>query len=154
MIKNITSNIKPQKTIMEIEDILSKFGAGGVYKEFDSDGNVNQLMFYLNHKGQKIPFKMPMLIDKAKEVIKKAAHSGKIQKKYLQEPALTEKAQSVGWRVIKDWIHSQLSLLEIQFAEPLQIFLPYAYNGVTNETVYEQIEKQKSKFLALENKSE
>ena len=137
---------------MEIESILAKFGAGGIYKEFDSEGRVNSLMFYLMHKGQKIPFKMPMKVEKARNIIKISVEERKLQRKFLDEPLRTEKAYMVGWRIIKDWIHSQLSLLEMEFAEPLQIFLPYAYNPVEDKTMYEKFEENKDKFLALEEK--
>lgn len=153
VVRNITTSIKSEKTLMEIEGILAKFGARGIYKEFDSEGNVNLLMFYIVHKGQKIPFKMPMNIEKARKIIKLAVDERKLQRKFLEEPLRTEKAYMVGWRIIKDWIHSQMSLLEMEFAEPLQIFLSYAYNPVEDKTMYEKFEENKDKFLALENSS-
>ena len=56
----------------------------------------------------------------------------------------------VAWRIIKDWIDSQLSLLEMNFADAVQIFLPYAYNPVENKTMYEKFLDNKEEYLALE----
>ena len=146
-IKNITSTIKPEKTIMEIEQILAKFGAKAILKEYD-DGNVSSISFYiLSEKGEKIPFRLPMNLEKARAVIIKAVDERKLTSKFKNEPYRTEKARIVGWRVIKDWIHSQLSLLEIEFANPIELFLPYLYNPQTGKTLFELFILNKGNFL-------
>ncbi|GAG95531.1 unnamed protein product, partial [marine sediment metagenome] len=35
----------------------------------------------------------------------------------------------VAWRIIKDWTHAQLSLIASGQAQPLEIFLPYMFDG-------------------------
>jgi len=57
----------------------------------------------------------------------------------------------VGWRIIKDWVHSQLSLFEMNYADAVEIFLPYAYDIKTNKTIYEKMLDNKLKVLALEH---
>lgn len=148
-IKNITSMIKPEKTIMEIERILIDFGARGILKEY-SGKRVDSLSFYIERDGQKIPFKMPMKIESARRMVEKAVNDRKLPNKFKNEPFRTEKAESVGWRVIKDWIHSQLSLIEIQFADPIELLLAYVYDSKTNKTFFEKI--QKNPQMLLDNK--
>lgn len=136
---------------MEIEQILVKFGAQGIYKEYQGS-KISALMFYLIKDNQKIPFKIPMSVDKARGVMIKIVQSGKLPRKYAQEPLRTEQGERVAWRIIKDWIDSQLSLLEMQFAEAVEILLPYAYNAVEEKTMYQMFQEHKDRFIALENK--
>jgi hypothetical protein len=58
----------------------------------------------------------------------------------------------VVWRIIKDWLYSQFSLIEIGQAKAQQIFLPYYYDG--RKTFYERIEKGGFGALQLESKSD
>jgi len=148
-VRNYTTKIATEKTIMEIETILVKFGAGGIYKEYIGR-KINSIMFYIEYKGQKIPFKIPLSIEKTRTIISKAVNEGKLPKRFLQEPLRSEQGEMVAWRIIKDWIDSQLSLLEMNFADAVQIFLPYAYNPVENKTMYEKFLDNKEEYLALE----
>jgi len=148
-VRNYTTEIRVEKTILEIEQILIKFGAQGIYKEY-SGSRLCGIMFYLNHAGQKIPFKIPMTLEKTRPIIQKAVQEGKLPQRYLQEPLRTEQGERVAWRCIKDWIDSQLSLMEMEFADAIEILLPYAYNVVENKTMYQKFMEHKDKYLALE----
>ena len=148
-VKNITSTIKPEKSIMEIEQILAKFGATKILKDYEGE-RVIALSFCIQiPDGTEIPFRLPMKIEKARTIIEGAVEERKLPKKFLCEPYRTDKAMIVGWRIIKDWIHSQLSLLEIQYANPVEIFLPYAWDPKTNKTLYQKIEDKKFSNLAI-----
>lgn len=150
-VRNYTTQIQVEKTIMEIEGILIKFGALGIYKEY-AGSKISSIVFFLIHKGDKIPFKIPMTIEKTRTIITKAVNEGKLPRRYLQEPLRTEQGERVAWRIIKDWIDSQLSLLEMQFADAIEILLPYAYNMVENKTMYQKFMDKKEDFIALEDK--
>jgi len=152
-VKNYTTEIKIEKTLMEIENILIKFGAQGIYKEYKGN-KINSLMFFLIKDNQKIPFKIPMNIEKTRTIVVSAVHEGKLSKKYLEEPLRSDQGERIAWRIIKDWIDSQLSLLEMQFAEATEIFLPYAYNMLEEKTMYQKFVENKEKYLSLEYKEE
>ena len=152
-IRNYTTQIPVDKTIMEIENILLKFGANGIYKEYVGS-KISSLVFYLERDGQKIPFKIPSSVEKSRKVIMKAVEEKKLPRKFYDEPFRTEQGERVTWRIIKDWIDSQLSLLEIHFADAVEILLPYAYNPVENKTMYQMFMEHKKEYLALEDKQE
>ena len=151
--KNYTTSIKVEKTIMEIEQILVKFKAQGIYKEYVGE-RISALMFFIVKDGQKIPFKIPVCVDKARNIITRLVNAKKLPRRYLAEPLRTEQGERVSWRIIKDWIFSQLSMIEIEYADPVEIFLPYAYDSVNDKTVYQKFVEQKEKFIALEHKEE
>jgi hypothetical protein len=148
-IMNYTTQVNAEKTIMEIEQILIKFGASGVFKEYKGQ-KVSGIMFFLVKDNQKIPFKIPMNIEKARSIVLKLVKDKKLAGKYLTEPLRSEQGERITFRVIKDWLHAQLSLMEIEFADPVEIFLPYAYNMVEDKTMYQKFLENKEKYLALE----
>jgi len=152
-VRNYTTSIQVEKTIMEIEQILVKFGAKGIYKDYQG-AKISGIMFFLLKDNQKIPFKIPMSIEKTRTIITKAVNEGKLPRRYLQEPLRSEQGERVAWRIIKDWIDSQLSLLEMQFADAIEILLPYAYNVVENKTMYQKFIEKKEQYLALEQQDE
>ena len=151
VIRNYTTQIEVEKTIMEIEKILIKFKAQGIYKEYEGS-RIKSIMFFLLQDGQKIPFKIPMSLEKSRTIISKIVHEGKLPSRFLNEPLRTEQGERVAWRVIKDWIDSQLSLLEMEFADAIEILLPYAYNVVEDKTMYQKFIEHKEQYLALEDK--
>lgn len=146
-VRNITTNIAPEKTIMEIEQILARFGAKAILKQYEGRYPIG-ICFQLETENGLIPFKLPMKIEQVRMIIEQAVKERKLTKKYKQEPLRTEKALMVGWRIIKDWIHSQLSLIEMNYAQAIEIFLPYIYDNKTDQTFYEKIE-QSDFLLAL-----
>lgn len=152
-VRNYTTQIPTNKTVMEIEQILIKFGAQGIYKDYQGS-KLSGIMFYLVKDNQKIPFKIPMSIEKTRTIITKAVQEGKLPRKFLQEPLRSEQGERVAWRIIKDWVDSQLSLLEMQFAEAIEILLPYAYNVVEQKTMYQKFIEKKEDYLALEHKED
>lgn len=151
-IRNYTTGIKVEKTIMEIELILVKFDAKGIYKEYEGS-RISALMFFMIKDNQKIPFKIPVSIEKARTVVVKAVKEKKLPQRYLNESLRTEQGERIVWRIIKDWIDSQLSLMEINFADATEIFLPYVYDAVENKTLYQKFMDNKERFIAVEDKT-
>lgn len=148
-LKNYTTSISVEKTIGEIEIILSKHGASHIFKMYDK-GIPKALAFKMMVKEQEIAFKLPMEEEKILIVFKNAVHRGELQKRYFND---IEQARKTGWRIIKDWVDSQMALLEINLVKFEEIFLPYMYDVNTDETLFQKLEK-KNFNLMLENKSE
>jgi len=151
--RNYTTKIPTEKTILEIESILIKFGAGGIMKEYQGS-RVSAIIFYITYDNQKIPFKIPMSLEKSRKVIIDLVNEGKLPRKFLNEPLRSQQGERVTWRIIKDWIDSQLSLLELNFAESIEILLPYIYNQESKQTIYQMFMQNKSKFLSLDKPAE
>lgn len=147
-VRNYTTKINVEKTIGEVEVILVKFGAGGIMKEYKGS-KVDALMFYLEKGGQKIPFKIPMSLEKSRRIVENAVKEGKLPRRYLSEPLRSEQGERIAWRVIKDWIDSQLSLMEMNFAEPIEILLPYVYDQLQKQTLYDKFNENMNRFIAL-----
>lgn len=149
-IKNWSTKIPIEKTIMEIESILSKHGATHIFKMYDSKGSPTALAFKTMYKDNEISFKLPMELDKIKIVFKNQASKGNLPKRLWDNE---EQCKRTGWRIIKDWIDSQMALIEINVVRFEEIFLPYMYDSKTNETLFEKLDK-KNFNLQLEYKGD
>ena len=132
--KNYTTDISADRSILEIEKFLTLFGAGAIIKEYTPDGKVHSLMFKLQNDA----FKLPANVNGVKEILYKSSrstHSGDGAKRR------EERSYRVAWRIIKDWTHAQLSLIASGQAQPQEIFLPYMFDG--KRTLFQKYESEK-----------
>ncbi len=139
-ILNYTTQIAAEKTITEIQKKLARAGASAVLSEYDSDGVLNALSFRLEHNGQQVYFRLPAQIEKIYVLLQRQGVSRKLR--------TMEQASRVSWRIIKDWIEAQLALVEADQAEMIEVFLPYAQNPNTGNTLYH--DAKDSGFAMLE----
>lgn len=128
-LKNYTTGIAAEKSIAEIEALLAKFGATTIQKNYMSDGKVTALAFMLGDKGYKLPVNSEG-VNKILTKDKRSYHSRDNRVKH------EEQAYRTAWRIIKDWLHAQLSIIASGQAQPDQVLLPYQYDGT--QTLYER----------------
>jgi len=138
-IKNFTTSIKIEKTISEIELILTRHGATHIFKMYSNDGVPIALAFKCLIKNDLISFKLPMEEQKVLQVFKNGVHNGELPKRYWDD---LDQARRTGWRIIKDWISSQMALIEINIVKFEEIFLPYMYNENLGKTMFELLEEK------------
>jgi hypothetical protein len=150
-LKNYTTSISVEKTMMEIEGILAKNGATHIYKMYNNKGVPVALAFKAVVADQMIAFKLPMEEEKILVVFKNAVHKKELPSKYFND---MDQARRTGWRIIKDWISAQMALLEIRVAKFEEIFLPYMYDERQDKTLYQIMAEQKFKMPQLEYKGE
>lgn len=149
-IKNYTTKIAVEKTISEIEVILSKHGAKKILKDYDGGGNVCGISFMVEVSGGSIPFKLPIDLKAWVSLINRAVDEGKLTKRFMHD---ADQGRRVGWRVIKDWIDAQLAIVETQTVTIEQVFLPYAFDVRSDKTLYEKFLNKREEFIALEKPS-
>ena len=125
-LKNYTTSVPVERSIAEIEKYLVMFGASHVMKEYLSDGRVLSLSFKFENNGYKLPI-----------------NSEGISKIMYKKGSLTQTQQAhcerVAWRLIKDWVHAQLSIIVAGQAKPDEVLLPYLWDG--KRTLYESYKK-------------
>jgi len=157
-ILNYTTTIPVEKTISEIEKMLSQSGATKILKEYDTQGNTTSMSFKIMTEKGELPFKLPMKSEAVLQVLKDQSGTYKNttygQKRIVpKSKANKEQADRVGWRIIKDWLEAQLALFFLQMVKIEEIFLPYMYNDKTGETMFQILENKNFKFQ-LENKGD
>ena len=142
-LKNYTSSVPVENTISRIEQALAKAGASGISKDF-KEGKITALCFSIVlfcPTGRQISIRLP--------VDSEAVYS--ILKKEIKRPRpgtlnnLKGQAERTAWKLMQDWVEVQISLIKMQQADFMQVFLPYVWDG--RQTFYHAL-KEKN-FLAL-----
>ena len=121
-LKNYSTSIPAEKTISEIEKMLAGLGATTVIKEYLEDETVHLLAFKVNQMN----YKLPVNVKGVYQVMFGGKHC------YHGRDSMKNREQQsyrVAWRIIKDWLHAQFSLIISGQAEPEQVLFPYAYDG-------------------------
>ncbi len=127
-IKNYTTKVPASRSIQEIQDTLVSHGAIGVLMEYEQGtGRIKALKFLLELKDKKIPFQLPVDWRKFQAVLRQQNVKRSDDQDYCYR---------VAWRVVRDWIMSQMALFETEMVTIPQIFLPYAVTP-SGQTLYE-----------------
>lgn len=141
-IKNFSTEIPVSRTIAEIEKMLTKYGATHIMKEYDGELPI-MLVFAINTGHGQMGVRLPIHPDRVLSVFKLQVNNGLLSHKYWDGDWAKEQSHRVAWRIIKDWLDAQLTLLNIEMVKIEEIFLPYVYNDKLQMTVYEMLEKNK-----------
>lgn len=128
-IKNYTTTINANKTIREIQEILSKHGANAIMTEYNN-GEVIGLSFKIMTPRGEMGVRLPANTDRVLQVLRNQ------RKKNNQVKDTMEQATKTAWRIIKDWIDAQMAILETEMVEMEEIFLPYMINN-DGQTLYQ-----------------
>lgn len=128
-LKNSFGKSPVSNMLNEIQKSLIRVGAIGMNYKFDNVGKIIGLAFGLNINGKPVGFTLPIHIDKVKSVLKKDQNKRWDDDDYVYR---------VAWACMRDWVVAQMTMLETEMVDPLQVFLPYAQDK-TGKTVYENI---------------
>lgn len=125
ILKNYTSDVPASRTIARIEELLAKAGVNGVNKVFLS-GRVASLTFSVTLPQSKtITIRLPANVEPVYTALRK-----KISKPRAgTDQRLLDQAERTAWKLMQDWVEVQLSLIAMNQAEFLQVFLPYVHDG-------------------------
>ena len=142
-LKNYTTDISASKTIAEIQELLAKSGARGIAFEYDNSGNVESLFFRLQiPNGGAVAFKLPAKPD----AVYKIMFQGKVGESQYGETR-RQKSLNIAWRIMKEWLEVQFTLIQLNQAEAIEIFLPYMVTG-QNRTLYQDMKENKFKLAS------
>jgi len=133
-LKNYTTTINARKTASEISQMLAEHGAKAVMLDYDDDGEVSALSFKINVNGNDVGFRLPADDDAVYKILDEDSNvpNSKVNER---------QAKRVAWRIIKDWVDSQLALLETRMVDMEEVFLPYAV-GENGKTLYESMRER------------
>jgi hypothetical protein len=146
MIKNYTSQVPATRSVQRIEDLLVKHGSKNILKLYDQQ-KLTGIAFIISIDGRDIPFRLPARVDRVEQRLRKSIkrpRSGTMNK-------ISDQATRTAWRLLSDWVEVQISLIELDQAELIEVFLPYMYDPSKEQTFFEKIKKDG--FKLLENRS-
>ena len=133
---NYTTTVGAELTASQIIATLAAAGASQILTYY-SQGKPTGIAFALETPVGVRRYRLPVDPSSVEQVLRKQ----QVPRRY-QGAAHAEK---VAWRILKDWVESQLAIIETRMVSLDQVFLPYMLMG--DQTVYELFAKQQ---LALE----
>lgn len=137
-LKNYTTDVPVHRTIAEIDRVLMRCGVTGILKEFGPNETVTSITFKITGPTGPVTIRLPADEERATEALwrdyagKEISKDGKTcwdARKRKKRVDFAVQGQRVAWRIVKDWVEIQLSMVELGQAEFLQVFLPYVYDG-------------------------
>lgn len=123
---NYTTEIDAWRTIGEIQQLLARAGAS--HFSIRNEGGIPvAITFAIEYNDKPLNFSLPCNVQGIQNHLKKdatAMKSGKLKSR-LREKPMEEHANNVGWRILKNWIESQIAMVEIEMASIQEIFIQY-----------------------------
>ncbi len=139
-ILNYTTSIAVDKTVGQIQVMLAAAGAQAILIEYDAERILSSVSFRLMHSGVMVSFRLPAQLDPVYVILQR---DDKVPRRLKSR----EQAARVAWRIIKDWVEAQLAIVEAEQVEMVEVFLPFAQNPNTGETVFRQLENNNFALL-------
>lgn len=140
-LKNYTSNVPVSQTLERIDSLLVRCGATSIAKEYSggSPPKVIAVTFRIPiPDGPQVNIRLPANEAQASEALwldyagddlqqngnfKWGCRKSKTRKDFVQQ------GERTAWKLVLDWIEVQMSMIQLKQAEPLQVFLPYVWDG-------------------------
>lgn len=139
-IKNYTSSVPVIHTIARIEETLVRAGAHGVRKDFVGN-RLAALDFTIRNGEKDISIRLPANV----EAVYKAFADSRRRLRPESRDLLRAQAERTAWKLMQDWVEVQLSLIRLEQADLLQVFLPYVWDG--RRTFYDALKDTGFKAL-------
>lgn len=114
---NYTTQIDVEKTISEIQKLLSSHGAQKIMTDYE-DGYVKALSFLIMVNDKPIGFRLPTDWKPVLQVMEEQ----RVTRKLLTQ----DQAVRVAWRIVKNWIEAQMAIIDTKMVRIQDVFLPYA----------------------------
>ncbi len=147
-LKNYTSTVSVIKSISRIEDRLARAGATHIAKIYEegSTGRPIGMIFQISSNDIPMTFKLPAKIEAVFKVfmqeMKKPRSSTKAN--------IKAQADRTAWKILSDLIDIQVSLIQLNQVEAIEVFLPYMYDSKSDRTLFEKMKQENFKMLEKE----
>lgn len=135
-LKNYTTEVSAMKSLGQVQGNLVAHGARAIIINYTEDHEPESLSFVVPTKHGELPFRLPANVKAVQQVLKRMKGPRFRDWDQDSQKRLHEQANRVAWRIIKDWIDSQLAIIETEMVTLEQVFLPYMTTK-TGQTLYE-----------------
>lgn len=141
-LKNYTSEVPASTSMARIEDLLVEAGATDISKKY-KDGICNAITFRMEVDNIPLFFQLPANVEACYRVM----YSEIKRPREDTAKRIRDQAARTAWKIIHEWVEVQLSMIRLEQAQAIQIFLPYVYDQSRNETFFDRIAKNNFKQL-------
>lgn len=141
-LKNYTSEVPAITSMGKIERALVEAGATDISKKY-TDGVCTSITFRMMVNQVPLFFQLPAKVDACFKVL-----WGEVKRPKADTRQRTRaQAERTAWKIVSDWVEIQLSMIQLEQAEAMQVFLPYVYNPATEQTFFEHLKANNFKQL-------
>lgn len=136
-----TTSVESSRTAGEIQTCLVGAGATQVSNDYQ-DGKITGLRWVMKVQGQDVIFDMPARIEPVFKII-----NGR--RSWPPGHATQDKAQAerVAWRQLLRWVQAQVAMIETGMVQAHEVFMPYIFDPIKNQTLFQRLEESKFKLL-------
>ena len=151
MIKNYTTNVAENRTVMEIQELLAGKGARSISVDYDEERRPDAVSFVIVFDNFPIPFRLPCNFKGVHKFLLKNQQRRSHGRRIREDDESVLRSRRIAWRIIKDWVAAQIALIEAEQATLAQVFLPYAVmqDGAQRVTAYDRFLGEVTKQKAL-----
>lgn len=128
-IKNYTSGISIETTVSRIEAKLAAVGAAGIMKLYGPDKKISALIFNMPVGDRSYAIRVPANVEACFEAMWCQYLKEHSRPREGTKDAIKDQASRTAWKLVQDWIEVQVSMIFMKQAEPLEVFLPYVWDG-------------------------
>ena len=142
-LRNYTSNVAIDRSLAAIEKLLVDAGATHFSKFYDDNKELVGVLFQLPVNGIPQTFQLPAKPKAAEKKMLadiKKPHRGTVAR-------VREQAARTAWKLLHDWVHVQVSMILMEQADAIQVFLPYHFDMQRQQTFFEKIKDNGFKQL-------
>lgn len=144
---NFSTSVAAEKSVGEIEAILVKHRVRGVQKRYDAAGEITSLAFSLETPFGERSYRLPVNVDGVLATLEREKQAGRLPN--LPWTRLNRhQAARVAFRILKDWLESQLAVIQTRAVTLDQILLPFQVANDAGETVYQLYQRQQAALPA------
>lgn len=146
-LKNYTSEVPAVNSQGRISKALVQAGATDISMKYDG-GICVAITFRMlvDHGGVKIPlfFQLPAKVESCFDVMWKEIKRPRPDTKMKTR----QQAERTAWKIVSDWVEVQLSMILLEQAEAIEIFLPYVFDPQKQETFFQRLKGSGFKQLS------
>lgn len=113
------------RSMGKIERNLVSAGARNIMKSYNGDGICESISFTIDVNGKRLAFQLPANVEAVYQLLL-AEHVRPTARSFQ---LCREQSERTAWKLISDWVEIQISMIKLEQAELLQIFLPYMHDG-------------------------
>lgn len=156
-LKNYTSNVPVSQTIHRIEQVLLKCGVTGIAKEYALNTKIKAVTFKIETPAGSQAIRLPADEKKAHDALwldyvgDDLLPNGNLKwssRKRKPKADFEAQAERTAWKIVQDWVEVQMSMIHMQQADILEVFMPYIWNG--RQTYYQALKESNYAGLLAE----
>lgn len=141
-LKNYTSNVPAGNSMAKIERCIVQAGATDISKKYEQNVCM-AITFRMLVNNNPVFFQLPAKVEACFDVLWKEVKRPRPDTKRL----IREQAERTAWKIVCDWVEVQLSMIMLEQADALEVFLPYVYDPATDTTFYNKLKSGGFKAL-------